>query len=449
MLLGIVATALLLMWVLTTWTLLRTFDDVGRAVVLDDLGEYSVLYERSGTQGLKDLFAAGAHEHDQFMRVVSVKGVVELERRPDEYQTWVWPDAMASPAPKHGETLWQKVPLEQGGTLTIGRRTMLDGAQFWFGRTNDQDLDAIERVHHLLLLAMLVTSVLTALPILWFASRVLKPVRALMETARSLADDDTMAQRLPLSASIPELREFAQAFNISLDRVQAVTEELEAANDQLAHELRTPLARIRGNVDVVLAHCDEPTSKEAASRAVDEIDRATGLIQTILSIRAGDARSMRLQLEVGSLQELLTETCELYAAAAEESHLAFELLVTGKEEPLLMDRQRVQQAVCNLLDNAFAYTPSGGSVEVELEYEHGNALIQVRDTGPGLSDADHARIWRRFMRGSAASASTPGIGLGLSLVRAIANVHRGEAGAENRPGGGSVFWIRLPLTRAA
>jgi signal transduction histidine kinase len=341
------------------------------------------------------------------------------------------------------------VPLEQGGTLTIGRRTMLDGAQFWFGRTNDQDLNAIERVHHLLLLAMLVTSVLTALPILWFASRVLKPVRALMQTARSLADDDTMAQRLPLSASIPELREFALAFNISLDRVQAVTEELEAANDQLAHELRTPLARIRGNVDVVLAHCDEPTSKEAASRAVDEIDRATGLIQTILSIRAGDARSMRLQLEVGSLQELLTETCELYAAAAEESHLAFELLVTGKEEPLLMDRQRVQQAVCNLLDNAFAYTPSGGSVEVELEYEHGNALIQVRDTGPGLSDADHARIWRRFMRGSAASASTPGIGLGLSLVRAIANVHRGEAGAENRPGGGSVFWIRLPLTRAA
>jgi signal transduction histidine kinase len=151
---------------------------------------------------------------------------------------------------------------------------------------------------------------------------------------------------------------------------------------------------------------------------------------------------MRLHLETLSLKDMLTDICELFTAAAEQRGLELELLITG-DATVLVDRQRVQQAVSNLLDNALAYTPSG-TITVLLDVEPDSATIHVLDTGPGISPTDPQRIWRRFMRGSAASASAPGIGLGLSLVKAVAHVHRGEAGVQNRPEGGADFWIKLP-----
>ena len=202
---------------------------------------------------------------------------------------------------------------------------------------------------------------------------------------------------------------------------------------------------MRGNIDVVLAHYGEDAGREAAVLSIEEIERSTALIQAILAVRAGDTRSMRLHLEALSLKGLLTDICELYTAAAEQRELCLELLVTG-DATVLVDRQRMQQAVSNLLDNALAYTPPKGLVTVLLDVEPDHATIHVRDTGPGVSETDHGRIWRRFMRGSAASANTPGIGLGLSLVKAVAHVHRGEAGVDNQPEGGADFWIRLPTS---
>jgi signal transduction histidine kinase len=227
-----------------------------------------------------------------------------------------------------------------------------------------------------------------------------------------------------------------------------LTEELEAANDQLAHELRTPLARIRGNVEHILKQAElTPVIREDAARAIDEIKRATALIQNILSIRAGDSGVMKLNIETLSLAGLVEESFELYSAAAEEKALEFRLIIPERDRPLSFDQQRFQQAVCNLLDNAIAYTPRGGTVELELKFENEGAVIFTRDSGPGLSEADSQRIWRRFMRGSAASANAPGIGLGLSLVKAVANAHHGDVGARNRPEGGAEFWIRIPIDR--
>jgi signal transduction histidine kinase len=105
----------------------------------------------------------------------------------------------------------------------------------------------------------------------------------------------------------------------------------------------------------------------------------------------------------------------------------------------------MQQAIGNLLDNALAYGPAGGKVVVDWLPEERFVTIRVRDTGPGLRQEDLTRIWRRFVRGSAAEKAPSGIGLGLSLVKAVAHAHGGETGAGNAPGGGAEFWIRLPL----
>lgn len=444
MTLGVVAVAMGLLWLLATWALGRSFDEVGRAIILDDLGEYRMLYQQSGPSGVSALFAAGEHGRDQLLRITAPSGEVVLDVDIPG-QPWVkWPDLPPLPPMGADEIHWHRKTHPGGATLTIGRQRLPGGGEIWFGRTNASDLLAIERVHDVILVAMGVTALLSIGPVFWFASRVLRPVRRLIEGARRLAREDKLDHRLEVSQSIPELGEFASAFNETLGRIHVLTEELEAANDQLAHELRTPLARIRGNVERILTRADSPASREDAARSIEEIDRASHLIHSILSIRAGDSRTMRLHLERTPLNELVRETCELYSAAAEEKDLGFELLITGEAHPVTLDRQRIQQALCNLLDNALAYTPQGGKVEVEVDYLDHSVLIQVRDTGPGLTEEDSSRIWRRFTRGSAASANTPGIGLGLSLVRAVVSAHRGEAGARNRAGRGAEFWFRLP-----
>ncbi|MCB1093350.1 MAG: HAMP domain-containing histidine kinase, partial [Verrucomicrobiae bacterium] len=413
MMLGVIAAAMGLMWLLTSWALQRSFDEVGRAIILDDLGEYGGLYEKGGAAGVAALFTAGTHEHDQMLRILAPDGKVALEvLAPDEPEV-TWPDLSQLSPPPIGETQWHRTRFEHGLVLTIGRQSMKDGGELWFGRTNTLDRQAIDRVHNLSLIAFCVTALIAIGPVFWFANRVLRPVSSLIKGAHILANDSNFGHRLESAASIPELRDFSEAFNLTLDRIQVLTEELEAANDQLAHELRTPLARVRGNIERIVTRSENPENREDAARSLEEIDRATHLIHDILSIRAGDSRTMKLQLETLSLSDLVREICELYSAAAEEKNLLFEFLITGEEAMVTLDRQRFQQALCNLLDNALSYTPAGGEVEVEVIFEENSVVVAVRDTGPGLTEEDVERIWRRFSRGSAASASTPGIGLGL------------------------------------
>ena len=172
-------------------------------------------------------------------------------------------------------------------------------------------------------------------------------------------------------------------------------------------------------------------------------DRATDLVQTILTTRAGEHRALKLHLEIVELHALLGDLHELYKPAAEERGLRLDLDVP-EQRWVLLDRQRINQAIANLLDNALAYTPRGGSVTLALRVHDDKVRIVVLDSGPGLSPTDLTKIWQRHTRGSAATANTPGMGLGLALVRALAHAHHGNAGCRNRDEGGAEFWIELP-----
>jgi signal transduction histidine kinase len=447
MTLGIIALVMVLVWLITTWAMTHFFDEVGKAIIEDDLREYGVIYENRGAEAVTMLFDAGGHgEQDQGLRLIDSTGTPFVDRPIPIFPQTGWPEFPNKLSPGTDGIDWLRNSLGGGKVITIGRRRFEDGSEMWFARNNSGDLAAIEQVHELLFVAILIAITMAIGPTVWFASRVLRPVNSLIDGAHRLARGESLTARLETSVAIPELRIFAEVFNESLDRVQTLTEELEAANDQLAHELRTPLARIRGNVESILNSPEvTPAILENAARAVDEIVRSSAIIRDILSIRAGDSGTMRLNLELVSLNDLVRETFELYSASAEEKGLKFKLETPSEDDVGRFDRQRLQQALCNLLDNAISYTPAGGEVELLLEVTDSDTTIHVRDSGPGLAGDDDHRIWRRFMRGSIASASTPGIGLGLSLVRAVATAHHGEAGGANRAEGGADFWIRIPF----
>ena len=264
----------------------------------------------------------------------------------------------------------------------------------------------------------------------------------MVSRAQALADGRT-DDRMVAPTAMPELQSFAVAYNHGLDRIASLTTELQDANDMLAHELRTPLARIRGNLESFLDDHDQTSAQEAAARGIDEIDRAAELTQTILTIRAGEHKALKLHQEECDLTAILRRLCDLYQPAAEERGLHL-LCDAATPHYALVDRHRISQAVANLMDNALAYTPRGGTVKLTLEMRGKNPRIVVRDTGPGIRLHEIERIWNRHARGAAASAATPGMGLGLSLVRAIANAHDGTAGCENLEESGAEFWIELP-----
>jgi signal transduction histidine kinase len=351
---------------------------------------------------------------------------------------------------KNGEVLWIDAAVPSTGQhIKILQTPLKDGKYLWVGETEKSIASQAWSATWRLAMLGSIISLIGVVPILWFTRRVYEPLEALRNNADSLRSDKTGRAELKARAAIPELSQLSQSVNTVLnDRVDQITTlsgELNSVNEHLAHELKTPLARIRGDLEDLLDHYGKPDGEDAAVRGMDEIDRASQLVQTILAIRLGDTGSMRLHLELTSPKAMIDELMEMYEPAAEDRNQTLSFTV-HQDALVLLDRHRVRQAIVNLLDNALAYTPEGGSVELTQEVDELGYLLRIKDSGPGLTASDMDRIWKRFARGSAASARAPGTGLGLSLVRAVARAHYGEAHANNHEGGGAEFWMRLPLT---
>jgi len=231
-----------------------------------------------------------------------------------------------------------------------------------------------------------------------FASRVLRPVRSSDPGSAILqAEGDRLDLRLEAPEAIPE----ASGVRLGLQRRAG------SGGDPARRNLRQPTiyslmscARrwraIRGNIEAVLMTNDQGVIRDAAARGIEEIERAVSLVQTILGVRAGDARSMRLHLEFTCDRQLIGDTVELYRAAAEARNIEPCWSPPEVEVALLVDQQRMRQALSNLLDNALAYTPAGGQVTVALEVTEADATLRVLDSGPGLSENDHQRICGGF-----------------------------------------------------
>lgn len=438
-----IGTSIALCLTLAGNALKEDLDTIARRVVLENLGEFALMYEKLGPAGLDHIFNAGHHGRGQSVRVVGAGGKIVWERQPADGETFPWPDALRLRKLADVTGLLAVEHPEGEPHVLVGRVVLQDGVVLWHGRSDSGDRTYLKHIRDYLWLAGVAAAIIALVPVFWYAGEVMQPVRSLIVSAQRLAQG-AGESRLIVPGAVPELREFAGAFNTVLDRNGELTGELQAANDHLAHELRTPLARIRGNLEALHDASANPAALDATERGMDEIDRATHLVQTILNIRAGEHNALKLHREDTSLRELLGGIADLYANAAEDRHLLLRM-EASEDITLSIDRQRIVQAVTNLLDNALACTPSGGEVVLRLETGGQGGTIRVLDTGPGLKADETEQVWQRFVRGSAASAKAPGMGLGLSLVRAVATAHGGTAGCANRDVGGAEFWIALPL----
>ena len=235
---------------------------------------------------------------------------------------------------------------------------------------------------------------------------------------------------------------FSLAYRSIRRRHAKAMQELHDLSDDIAHDLRTPLARMHAQAE--LAAMGEVSAAELAAGVAEETSSMLELINTMLDLSQTGARIERSPRMDVDLAAIVRQMTEFYASVAEDKGVAFVLDLPEGEIVRSAHKAKLQQLVGNLLDNAVKFTPSGGTVSVTLtkEPETGLARLAVSDTGIGISDADKPNLFKRFWR-SDASRSLPGNGLGLAVVKAIVTSYGGSVTCTSRPGVGTTFVVKL------
>jgi signal transduction histidine kinase len=316
--------------------------------------------------------------------------------------------------------------------VRLGDRTLGTFVATNLPRAEHREIAAVVRTGSAVTMGVLLVASLLA----WLAAgRVLAPLRLLSGTARSITESDLSA-RIPVEGR-DELSELARRFNEMLERLEAAFAGQQRFVDDAGHELRTPITIIAGHLELLEEDPDQ--RRDTIALVMDELDRMQRIVNDLLVLARAQQPDF-LELDVVDVEILGGELFKKATALAPRGWM-LESLGTGR---IVADRQRLTQAVMQLADNAARHTREGDTIALGTDVADGRARFWVRDTGPGVRRGDQERIFDRFARG-AGPRSSGGAGLGLAIVRAIAEAHGGDVELRSSPGNGATFTLTLPV----
>lgn len=255
----------------------------------------------------------------------------------------------------------------------------------------------------------------------------------------------SLNRRLEIGAAADELVALSASFNELLERLDQSFETMRRFVADASHELRTPLSVIRGEADVALSQERSAAAyRESLVIVLDESRRLSRLVDDLLNLARADSGNAKIEEREFYLNDLLAECCRSAQAMAGARGVQVECRCEG-DAPFRGDEELLHRAVMNLLDNAIRYTPPGGKITAALQAEAGEMRITIADTGAGIPPEVAPHVFERFYRSDEArSRQNGGFGLGLSIVKWVAEAHRGAVEVASRPGAGSVFTLTLP-----
>jgi heavy metal sensor kinase len=438
--------AFLLFYTLIT----SVFRDRTDQELLGKAREFSAALSTRGLETVKSLAmleAQAAGVKKVFFRLLSSRGEVFSSSNMSYWQDIDIREAAIKQLVRDQRTVFETIAIPNRKDKVRVLHTMIGtGVILQIGQFMEADSRFIDAFKNIFLITMVLLIGLAA-GVGWFmARRAVSGVEAVTRTAQEISGG-TLDKRVPVGGRGDEIDELATTFNQMLGRIQSLITEIKEMSDNIAHDLKSPITRIRGMAEVTLTTGKEIGEYEnMAAGTVEECDRLLDMINTMLLITKAESGLHQLDEQTVDMARLVRDACELLEPVAEDRGLNLSC-ETPEIFSLVGDPRMIQRILSNLLDNALKFTPSGGSVKVSLfEKEGRDVAIAVQDTGIGIPADDLPHVFERFYRCDQ-SRSEPGTGLGLSLARAFARAHQGDITVTSSLGQGSTFTLTLPKTR--
>jgi signal transduction histidine kinase len=413
-----------------------------RKEIEQDINEHAGMYKERGLEILRNKVLVEDSEEPNLVRLVGSRGETLVLRVPKS-----WSDLDLDQLEKPEFLISKGWKFLEGdddeNEFEIKSQRMFDGTTLQFGQEVTEREDLLKRIRKVYIVAIIPIILLAYSGGIFIANRALNPIRQLSNTLRSIIASGRTDVRAPVYPADKLNEELISLFNTMMVKIETLMTGMRNVLDNVAHDLRTPMTRLRGTAEMALQSQPNPDMlREALSDCIEESERILIMLNTLMDVSEIESGAMKLDPEKMNVGPLIQDIVELYDYLAEEKRVSIHARCP-QDLVLTADRNWMRQVLANLIDNAIKYTPAGGRVEVDAARKDREIVISVKDTGVGIPREDLPKIWDRLYRGDK-SRSQRGLGLGLSLVKAVIRAHGGHVQVSSRPGAGSVFTIHLP-----
>lgn len=437
------AVGLTLAFLIAYFEIRFTLERSGRDVISAKLREIATVYKMDGPESLKSFLAIETNRANnlKFMvRIVDEKNNVIFNKSSEQEKRFDFDELAKSRLRRVGWFSLQAIDDEDKFNILTEE---LDKTHFLqVGRSNEDREGILGGIAYIFTYIGLAMVVLTGASGTWYVHRALRPVRELAEVMKRVEGGD-LSQRATTSRTDDELATLARTFNLMIVRIDRLVKTMTESLDNVAHDIRTPLTRIRFVAETALVSGKPAELSDALSECAESATDISELMQQLLSISEAEAGTLSLEKKSTSVPELIIDVCEIYEFVAQEKNIKLSVAIDPSINEWVLDRKRVKQAIGNLIDNAIKFSPENSEIWVSARRSRDDLSIEVRDQGFGIPSDEIERIWDRLYRAEQ-SRTSKGLGLGLSIVKAIAIAHGGDVRTVSAAGNGSTFEIHLP-----
>ena len=447
-------TAFLVLAFLVSYLAMSTLlnDDIEEDLT-EDIEEFQMMYDSGGLESVAaeiDREGQSTEADGEFIQLVDAKAKVLYSSNLTAWQGLTLTIGQLMQVSETSEPTLMDIELDEQEYKTKTALTKLDQNLFLFlGESLEESNDLLELLQIIFLAMLLITIPVTAVVIRVLSKKSVAGIDEVSQAAFAIKGGE-LDRRANVSSKDTEIKQLAETFNSMADRIRGLINEMREMIDNIAHDLRSPIARIRAISESALSSKHELTPEEYKTSITDtleECDRLINLINTTLDVAEAEAGISAHEKKSLDYSQLVREACELYEPLAEQKSIQFSNAIIS-DCHVYGNQHNLQRMIINLIDNALKYTRSQGQVHVALSQQDNKIFCSISDNGMGIPSCDLTKIFQRFYR-TDLSRGEQGCGLGLSFAIAVARSHNGEITLESELNKGSNFTVILPRINSA